>query len=421
MVRLEVKARNGLALASIQGANALFPLFVFPYLLSVLGQTAFAHLVLAEAIAFYALTVSLYSFDTSGVQAIIEARIQGGREAETARFMNILAARMALFFICFIPLTLIFEITGWVDTSLLIVWLAFVVGMILQSNYYFQAIENNVYLAVVVIVSRGIAMLAVYVLVDDDSDLLLAAMLISGSFMLSGLAAITKVFRMFGLRSLALINLREVGSLLRAGKHLFLGNISVALFRGANVVILSAVSTEGAVAAYAIAEKVIKSIQALARPLNQVFAPVAIRKWASLDYRDKTNAQAFLLIWASTKIQVYSMLVLLPALVIFISLAAQHGIIVGITHQAALLIALMSPAVLFGVANAMFGAVGLNMIGAQSYFAAAVLVVGGFIFIFSSMLSSIFGGAGAGFAFVLAEMLLLMSFIWKYKRSTSCG
>ncbi|RYZ78618.1 MAG: flippase, partial [Moraxellaceae bacterium] len=338
---------------------------------------------LAEAIAFYALTVCLYSFDTSGVQAIIEARIQGGREAETARFMNILAARMALFSICFIPLTLIFEITGWVDTSLLIVWLAFVLGMILQSNYYFQAIENNVYLAVVVIVSRGIAMLAVYVLVDDESDLLLAAMLISGSFMLSGLAAITKVFRMFGLRSLALINLREIGSLLHAGKHLFLGNISVALFRGANVVILSAVSTEGAVAAYAIAEKVIKSIQALARPLNQVFAPVAIRKWASLDFRDQNKARAFRLIWASTKIQIYSMLLLLPMLVIFIGLAARYDIIVGITREAVVLIALMSPAVIFGVANAMFGVVGLNMIGAQSYFSMTVLIVGVITFIFS--------------------------------------
>ena len=59
-MRLNSNLTNGLALVAIQGANALFPLLVFPFLLTVLGKDAFAELVVAEAMAFYVLTVCLY-------------------------------------------------------------------------------------------------------------------------------------------------------------------------------------------------------------------------------------------------------------------------------------------------------------------------------------------------------------------------
>ncbi|HEP8304963.1 TPA: hypothetical protein VDT78_006462, partial [Pseudomonas aeruginosa] len=94
LVKLNENSVNALSLVAIQGANALLPLLAFPYLFGVLEQGAFARLVVAEALAFYVLTVCLYSFDISGVQVIVDAKEE--REVEAKFFFNIFAARVGL-------------------------------------------------------------------------------------------------------------------------------------------------------------------------------------------------------------------------------------------------------------------------------------------------------------------------------------
>lgn len=58
--------------------------------------------------------------------------------------------------------------------------------MILQSNYYFQAVENNWLLATFVVSSRVTAVLAVYVFVHKGTDVFLASIILAGSFLVSG-------------------------------------------------------------------------------------------------------------------------------------------------------------------------------------------------------------------------------------------
>ncbi len=405
---------NGLSLMAIQGANALFPLLVFPYLLGVLGADAFAELVVAEAIAFYVLAVCLYSFDTSGVLAIIEARSQNEKLKEAGCFFNILSSRIALFFVSSLPLVSIYYLLVDGNVAILLAWLAFVLGMILQNNYYFQAIENNWLLAVIVLCSRFGGVVAIYLLVDGEEDVLLASTILGGSFLVSGMAAFIILLSRFGLNSVRLVSARAIITLLYEGRHLFFGNVSVTFFRGANVLILAGVSSSAAVSTYALAEKVIKSIQALARPLNQLFVPKAVKAWSLLSVEKKSNQQAFVLIWKNTRIQLLLMLFILPVGVISIYVAHTWWRLPGFIDETVVLIALMAPAVMFGVANAMFGAIGLSLIGAQSYFASAVFAVGIFSFLFSMIMSYYYDAFGAASAFVIAEALLLMSFMRKY-------
>ncbi|MFC6337425.1 oligosaccharide flippase family protein [Pseudomonas sp. CCM 7891] len=420
-MRVNANLINGLSLVSIQGANALFPLLVFPFLLTVLGKDAFAELVVAEAMAFYVLTVCLYSFDTSGVHSIIEARKQGGASAEAECFFNILGTRIALFVVSALPLAGAYHVFADGSLTVLLAWLCFVLGMILQCNYYFQAIESNGLLAAFVLISRFCAVLAIYFFVDGAEDILLASMILAGSFLASGIAAFIFLLCRFGVGSMRSASAKAIISLLGEGRHLFFGNISVVLFRGANVLILTGVSNTAAVSTYAVAEKVVKSIQALARPLNQLFMPKAVKAWSLLALEHKTNLQAFDLIWKSTRIQICLMFFVLPIGVLAIYTSHILGFLPGFSDEVIILIALMAPAVIFGVANAMFGAVGLTLIGAQSYFATTVFAVGTSIFLFSLTVSYFFDAFGAALAFVLAEILLLISFVWKYLRKPKHG
>lgn len=121
LVKLNENSVNALSLVAIQGANALLPLLAFPYLFGVLEQGAFARLVVAEALAFYVLTVCLYSFDISGVQIIVDAKEE--REVEAKFFFNIFAARVGL-----LIFSSVFLVGGgylfWgADVLLVVVWL----------------------------------------------------------------------------------------------------------------------------------------------------------------------------------------------------------------------------------------------------------------------------------------------------------
>lgn len=414
-MRNNVSAINVLSLAAIQGANALFPLLVFPYLLVVLGKDEFASLVVAEAIAFYMLTVCLYSFDTAGVQLIVDARLDSSGGAESKCFVNILAARVLLFIVATLACVGLLSIFSTIDLVMVVVWAMFAFGTVLQSNYYFQAIESNFVLASFVIVSRFTAVICVYLLVKGEDDALLASVILAGSYMVSGFSSLVFLSRRFRFSVVELISVSEVVELIWKGRHIFIGNLSVALFRGANVLILAWVSTSTAVSIYALAEKVIKSVQALTRPLNQLQTPKVFRGWAGLPEEYKSHLNAFRLIWKYSRIQIILMAIVLPLMVAFAHVLSAMGMLPGFESDVVVLISWMSPAVIFGVANSMFGSVGLSVIGRQSYFAKSVLVVGGGAFIISLLFSSIWGASGAGVAFVMAEILLLLAFIAGYR------
>ncbi|EQB8436525.1 TPA: oligosaccharide flippase family protein [Pseudomonas aeruginosa] len=418
-MKLNENSVNALSLVAIQGANALLPLLAFPYLFGVLEQGAFARLVVAEALAFYVLTVCLYSFDISGVQIIVDAKEE--REVEAKFFFNIFAARVGL-----LIFSSVFLVGGgylfWgADVLLVVVWLFFVLGMILQSNYYFQAVENNWLLATFVVSSRVTAVLAVYVFVHKETDVFLASIILAGSFLVSGGAVFGVLLTRFGLSEFKKIRSDVVVSLLWSGRHLFLGNLSVTLFRGANVLILAGVSNSAAVAVYALSEKIIKSTQALARPLNQLFLPKVVKAWASLSERERNNGFAFRLVWKNTCAQILFMAFFLPVFIFLLYFFWTLGVIPGFTEKVFFLIVLMSPAVIFGVANSMFGAVGLSLIGGQTYFAYSVSIIGVCTFLISLVMSYLLSDTGAAMTFVLAEALLLFAFLCKYRGKQSHG
>ena len=83
------------------------------------------------------------------------------------------------------------------------------------------------------------------------------------------------------------------------------------------------------------------------------------------------------------------------------------------------LLAIVAPAPLFGLANFMLGSAGLNFMKDQSYYLGAILVTGVISLIACFALSGIFGAVGAAIAFVGAEFILLLLVISRYKAAPS--
>ena len=231
---------NLLSLAGIQGANALFPLAVFPYLLSVLGYEEFSIVVVCEAVTLYMLAVCLYSFDVTAVKEIISSDAGEDGVDEPTVFWNVLCTRLILFAV--VAIVGLFISYSYYSKYFypLLAWLMFPLGMILQNNYYFQAKESNLRLSIFVLLSRLSACLTIYLLIASSDDMLLSISILAGSFLLSGIASLISIASSITFRY-SMISKKSIARLLEQGFMIFLGNISVSLFRGSNVIILSLV------------------------------------------------------------------------------------------------------------------------------------------------------------------------------------
>ena len=301
---------NIISLAAIHGSNALFPLLIFPYLFLVLDVKEFSAIVVTESIALYILAVCLYSFDITGIKDIVHCISKNDTHGVRQIFWTIFFVRMVLFtsVSCF---TLVYCYVFFNSYFIqMLLWLMYPLGMILQANYFFQATENNVNLSVMVFLSRVFASILIYTIIDHTDMGLLSTSLIAGSFLLSGIMSFSYILYSMGVKW-SYFKFGETGSYLRGGLEVFIGNFSVALFRGSNVLILSAVSNPNAVSGYSIAEKLIKSLQALSRPLSELAFPKIAKDIGRLKGIKKPST----IVWQHTKYQMYIMLFLIPAFI----------------------------------------------------------------------------------------------------------
>ncbi len=402
--------RNIFWLAVNQGGNALFPLLLMPWLLLVLGSDDFARLVLAEVIAFYVLTLCLYSFDVTQVKAVAAARASCDEQAQARIFYQVLQTRLLLFFLS--ALVVLGAIYAFALEPFFLIWLLFPLGMILQHNYFFQACLENKALALTVFVCRLATLVAVWLL--HRLELLNAeavSWLVAGSYFLSGLLA----------SALLMVRLPWTGrpamlssiQLIREGAVVFGGNLSVTLYRNSNVFLLSLLATPYAVSVYAIAEKYVRMLQALARPLNDhYYAKIAER------LNPAALKESFSAISQSTT----------PQLLLLVAAGSAVGLGAGILSALNLvppqlnsvisLLAIMSAAVLFGVVNFMYGVVGLNNLGYDRAMARRLLLVGLVSLLLCALVAPVWQQYGAALAFVFAEMLLTILIIIKMRQVT---
>lgn len=402
--------RNIFWLAVNQGGNALFPLLLMPWLLLVLGSDDFARLVLAEVIAFYVLTLCLYSFDVTQVKAVATARASCDEQAQARIFYQVLQTRLLLFVLC--ALVVFGAMHAFALEPFFLIWLLFPLGMILQHNYFFQACLQNKALALLVFVSRLATLVAAWWL--HRLGLLnveAISWLIAGSYFLSGLLA--SVLLIARLPWTGLPPLVTSVDLIRAGAVVFGGNLSVTLYRNSNVFLLSLLATPYAVSVYAIAEKYVRMFQALARPLNDhYYAKIADR------LNPAALKESFSAIHQSTRPQLLLLLAAGSTIGLGAGILSAFELVPPQLYSVLSLLAIMSAAVLFGVVNFMYGVVGLNNLGYDRAMARRLLLIGLISLLLCALVAPVWQQYGAALAFVFAEMLLTILIIIKIRQVT---
>lgn len=404
---VQKKLINIISLSVISGGNAVFPVVIFPYYLTVLGVELFSKVVTIESIILVLVIFSLYSFDIIGLKKISGVKVFNPEQRNEV-FWSILFARLVILVSMAAPICILLLIVAEDYFSLFLFWLLFPLGIIMQSAYYYQAVEENLALAGFVFFSRVAACICAFAFVKKPDDLIFAVLVISGSYLASGLLSV--FYFLYSNRALvAWSTARLAPSLIKEGGVVFIGSASVILYRGANVLILTWFSgNPAAISLYAIAEKFIKLIQALVFPLSQYYTPRVIKDLSAR----KSGYMPFL--WTNTKLQVFMSLGAVIFLVVVALVESLYSSRVFSTNIV-LLIAVMAISVPCGVANFMMGFVGLNALGRGGEFTKITTTVGALSVMLASLLAWLFDDVGVAIAYGFAEALILLWVVCRYK------
>jgi O-antigen/teichoic acid export membrane protein len=406
---------NLAALATIQVANGLMPLFVFPYTLGVVGAGPYSQLALTEAIMFAVLALVLYSFEVDGVARVVSLDWRREHEVLSEVFNAVLSTRLLILSVC-VGLSLLAQI--FVDPltgKMILLWLMVPLSYVLQSTWLFQAIEKNIVVAVLTVASRLSSVMFIIVFVSEPSDVLIVPAIIGLCNLFAAIATLIYAHLVLG------INLRwttkiELLKHLHHGWPVFVGNMAVILYRDFNVVILSAMQNNATmIAAYSIAEKLIKALQATMRPLNQIFFPKTLRELGSNRCADVSSFRTILSYTYPQWLALTAVISL--ACVIYYLGRDKFEVLSSVSEhwQTVLLLFTMLLTPYFGIANFMFGTAGLNQLGGRTYLYRAIVATGLVSIIVCALLSYHFGALGAALSFVFAELLLFIAIICAYK------
>jgi PST family polysaccharide transporter len=417
--RWRADAVNLMALTCLQASNAVIPLLIVPFAIARLGAIAYADVAIAEAVSMIAVAAVLYSFEVDGVSRIVGFRVDTHRDQLATVLSTILAARLAIFAVIATILLTVTSLFTALNPALLACWLLIALGQVFHSYWFYQGIEFNIPPALLTLVARFSSLALVVTFVHSASDRLIVPLAVGAPFAIAGLASLIYKTRVLGVR-LRWPGLRAVRDYLTHGGRIFTGTAAVMLYRELNVLIMGVAGVPAAaISSYSLAEKSIKMIQAITRPLNQIAFPKVLRALHDHDRPDRSAART---IMRYTIPQIALVAIVIIALGLGFDRLADYSSALArfkALPDFGLLFAIIAPAPLFGLANFMLGSAGLNFLKDQRYYLGAILVTGIASVSACFVLSGLFGAVGAAIAFVGAEFVLLLMVVNRYKARSS--
>jgi len=379
------------------------------------GDVLYSKIAVAEVFSIVVLAIVIYGFEIDGVKKIIDA--YASKMDLSGVFNQIFFSRLMLMLCSLAVLPFVYWIYGTETFNLTLFWMLIPLSYVVQNSYFFLALEQNFTLAIVNIISRVSSILIVILCVQNSVDAFYAPAYIGGCYFVGACITFFILIKSFKVK-VNIISLATCFSTLRNSFHVFISNISVLLYRDLNVIFLSMITHDAsAIANYSIAEKFVKSYQAIFRPISQFFFPKVVVSLKNFSAPEKAS---FWIIIKTVRIQialfVFSLITLAAGYYFLMFFLPMFNEIVIRYHSILPLFLIMTGAIFFGIPNFMLGSVGLNVLKRKHKFAMYVLITGLLNIIVCSALSELFGAVGAAISFVFAEFLLLSLVSFTYFR-----
>ena len=393
----------------LQGVNYLLPVVLLPYLVRVLGTEQIGLIAIAQALMQYFVVLTDYGFNLTASRDI--AMYKGDSLRVSEIFSTVIFIKLILMLLSFLLLiVMVFSISRFrADWPVYLVSFLSVAGAVLLPVWFFQGLEKMKYITIVNVAGGLISTIAIFALVRDASDVLLAAGLRAGGVLLAGLLGLYIAWYIAPVR-LTLPSLQGVIATLRGGWNVFVSQLSQTLLGTSMVPFLGLFYGNLIVGYFAIAQKLVLAAIGLSIPISNAIYP----RVSALFAESQDLAIAFL-----RKALFFGGLLFLTAgLCLFLGADIAVRLVTGEANSSiSVLVKIMAVLPLTVFVDNVYGTQILLPLGMEKQFMKAIVASGLFAVVSALLLVPTSGAVGAALTFVASEVLVLVLLIMYVRRT----
>lgn len=264
--------QNVTALLVLKGADYLLNFLMFPFLLRMIGPSAFGAIVFMQSIAQYFVIVTDYGFNMTAPRDI--ARAENEREIGKI-FVNVMSAKIIMIsailglsgvVIFFLPQSVEF------DFLLFLAVMPLALGNIAFPVWFFQGIQEMKYITISSVIARSLLLVLMLVTVSSPKDYLIAALLFSSMPVVSGILSFYIIIRKYKFVFVR-PDLNGIIKTIKDGWQIFLSTVAINLYTNTNIVILGVFTNPTIVGYFGAASKLVDSFKGLMSAVTQAVYP----------------------------------------------------------------------------------------------------------------------------------------------------
>jgi len=271
------RLKSNFLLSFLQATNYLLPLITLPYLIQVLGIEYFGLLAFATAVIAYFSILTDYGFNLTATKEISLHREDKNKIIEI--YSSVMTIKFILLIMSFLILcTLVFTFQRLAEHwEIYLLSFGSVLGQVLFPIWVFQGMEKMKYITYLNIVSKLIFTIAIFVFVQQQSDVYLVALFFSLGSIIAGILSLYLIKKEFNI-TFQFQKQETLRFYLIDGWHVFLSRFYVSLYTTTNILLLGLFTNNLAVGYYAVIEKIVLAIGGIFQPLNQSIYPYLVKK-----------------------------------------------------------------------------------------------------------------------------------------------
>lgn len=263
--------KNGLWLYILQMFNTVIPFLTLPYITRVLGADQYGVFSAALNLIGYFQVIVEYGFNLLGSRKIA---LMNDKSEMSKLYTNIFFARLVLSFISLSLLITVVITTGvsQIQFYCMLILFLMVVGTGIQQVWLFQGLETMKFITVLTVIIRTIFTILIFLVIQDDSQVLMYSFLYSISFFLLGIISMAVARINLGIKFVK-ITYFTVVDMLKEGWVLFTTSAMTKIFTGIGITILQYTSTNAVVGSYTAIQKIPQILVLSFFPLSQAIYP----------------------------------------------------------------------------------------------------------------------------------------------------
>lgn len=174
-------------MTTLQVMNSFFYLIIYPYVIMSLGIEGFGLFVFATSVAAYFMVFVTFGFDIHAAKVV--SMRHDDRRAHGELLCIITAAKLLIAVAAFLIFVVILNLVPFMQEHALLFWVCFanVLSSIFLPVWYYHGLQRMKQVTVVQLLIKLVSLPAIFVLVNNEADVLVYGIIVVGANVLSAL------------------------------------------------------------------------------------------------------------------------------------------------------------------------------------------------------------------------------------------